>query len=101
MPVPPPDWWTSAHQRACSMISERSSRTGRTKQAASCPFGLPALTRHGVFGRNRRSSMSSIMASVNSLRFIGSVSACATWPTTRAQMSSHSSVARPNSSLSE
>ncbi len=56
-PVPPPVWWMMAASVAVFMMPAMESGTSRTKQAASCPEGLPALTRQGVFGTNSRRSM--------------------------------------------
>ena len=56
-PVPPPVWWMMAASVAVFMMPAMESGTSSTKQAASCPEGLPALTRHGVFGTNSRRSM--------------------------------------------
>ena len=55
--VPPPVWWMMAASVAVFMMPAMESGTSRTKQAASCPEGLPALTRHGVLGTNSRRSM--------------------------------------------
>src|SRR5215213_1314946 len=85
---------------ACSIIPASESGTSKTKHAASCPFVLPALTRHGVFGINSRASITSLMAAKNLSRF-SPVSANETAPTTRRTMSAHSSSGRPFKSFSE
>jgi len=52
-PVPPPDLWISAAYFTASKISSMESPTGSTKQAASCPSGVPAFMSVGEFGRKR------------------------------------------------
>src|SRR6266550_5416274 len=83
------------------MIPVKESGTSRTKQAASCPLALPAFTRHGVFGTNSRSSITSLIAAKNLSLLSPSLSAADTWPTTRRTISVHSSMALPFESLSE
>src|SRR5262245_11777624 len=85
---------------ACSMIPCSESGTSKTKHAANCPFGLPAFTRHGVFGINSRASITSLMAAKNLSRF-SPVSATETCPTTRRTISVHSSRGRPFKSFNE
>src|SRR4030095_15170415 len=82
------------------MIPCSESGRSRTKQAANWPFALPAFTRHGVFGINSRSSITSLIAAKNLSRF-SPVSAAETRPTTRRTMSAHSSIARPFESFNE
>src|ERR1044071_2930509 len=82
------------------MIPWSESGTSNTKHAASCPFALPALTRHGVFGINSRASITSLIAAKNLSRF-SPVSAAETCPTTRRTISAHSSSGRPFKSFSE
>jgi hypothetical protein len=72
------------------MIPVNESGTSSTKQAASCPLALPALTRQGVLGINSRASITSLIAAKNLSRF-SPVSALETWPTTLLTMSAHSS----------
>ncbi|OQC71544.1 MAG: hypothetical protein BWX50_00352 [Euryarchaeota archaeon ADurb.Bin009] len=52
-PVPPPDRWMSAIWARLVNIPSRVSSIGRTKQAESCPAGVPAFIRVGEFGRKR------------------------------------------------
>src|SRR6185503_6683292 len=82
------------------MIPFSESGTSKTKHAASCPFGLPALTRQGVLGMNSRASMTSFIAAKNLSRF-SPVSAFETCPTTRLTMASQSSNGTPFASFSE
>src|SRR5882724_10863236 len=86
---------------AWSIIPVSESGTSRTKQAASWPLGLPALTRQGVLGTNSRSSITSLIAVKNLSLLSASLSAADTWPTTLRTMSVHSSIARPFESFSE
>jgi hypothetical protein len=44
-PVPPPDYWMSAASFSDSKMSAKLSSTGSTKQALSCPSGVPAYQR--------------------------------------------------------
>ena len=53
-PVPPPLLWISAAFFTASKISSILSAIGSTKQAESCPSGLPAFIRVGEFGMNFR-----------------------------------------------
>src|SRR5512142_6773 len=58
-PVPPPLWRIrAAFFRVSKMLCMESS-TGSTKQAASCPWGLPAFMMVGELGRNLREEMRS------------------------------------------
>src|ERR1041385_2028589 len=82
------------------MIPFSESGTSKTKHAASCPFGLPALTRQGVLGMNSRASMTSFIATKNLSRF-SPVSALETWPTTRQTMASQPSNGCPFAAVSE
>ena len=83
------------------MIPVKESGTSRTKHAANCPLALPAFTRHGVFGTNSRSSITSLIAAKNLSLLSASLSAAETWPTTRRTISVHSSIALPFESFSE
>src|SRR5260370_21554805 len=60
------------------MMPAIESGTSSTKHAASCPLGLPELTRQGVFGTNSRASMMSDIVLKNSSRLSASVSATET-----------------------
>ena len=51
-PVPPPVCWIIAAHFTASKMSGIASPTGRTKQAESCPAGLPAFISVGELGRN-------------------------------------------------
>ncbi len=51
-PVPPPDLCISAAFLTESNIPSIESSIGRTKQAESCPRGLPAFIRVGELGIN-------------------------------------------------
>jgi hypothetical protein len=54
IPVPPPDLWIKAVFFTASKIDSMVSSMGRTKQAESCPKGLPAFIRVGELGKNSR-----------------------------------------------
>ena len=62
-PVPPPVCWIKAmSRRVWKMPSDSrpiSSEIGSTKQAASCPSGVPAPVKVGELGRKRRLEMRS------------------------------------------
>ncbi len=58
-PVPPPVCWIIAAHFTASKISGMASPTGSTKQAESCPAGLPAFISVGEFGRNSSRAIAS------------------------------------------
>ena len=58
-PVPPPDCWIRAISLRESKIPSMLSSTGSTKQALSCPSGVPAFIRVGEFGKKSRQLNSS------------------------------------------
>ena len=58
-PVPPPDWWMRAVAFTASKMLVISSSTGITKQAESCPMGVPAFINVGELGRKSRLAISS------------------------------------------
>ncbi len=53
-PVPPPVRCTSAISRRVPKMDSMLSSTGKTKQAASCPSGVPAFMSVGELGRKSR-----------------------------------------------
>src|SRR3989304_9371570 len=61
-PFPPPVCWIRAATRRVEKIPPdsrpRSSLIGRTKQAASCPNGVPAPVHVGELGTKRKSARS-------------------------------------------
>jgi hypothetical protein len=58
-PVPPPLCWMIAACRSVVKMLSRLSSIGSTKQAMSCPRGVPAFMSVGELGRNSRRAITS------------------------------------------
>ena len=98
-PVPPPDWWITAIRLTASKMLSSESSIGSTKQAESCPSGVPAFISVGLLGRNsRRRSAPSKSSRVRATSPPKTDSASATAPATRRQRPSKSSSRRPAAS---
>jgi hypothetical protein len=96
-PVPPPVRCTSAIERSPPKIPSIVSSTGITKQALSCPSGVPAFISVGEFGRKSSEASRRWKASCQrsaSCAEPTSSSACATARATRWNSSAGVSITR-------